>query len=76
MYIPIGDTDKVTGGTTESQNNAHLPADGTGGILAEVRSVLINSGFTSRIKCDGYGYGYFSGDPESEHEPLLYARSL
>lgn len=33
LYIPIGDTDKVTGGTTESQNNAQLPADGTGGIL-------------------------------------------
>jgi glucose/arabinose dehydrogenase len=33
LYIPIGDTDKVTGGTTESQNNDELPADGSGGIL-------------------------------------------
>jgi glucose/arabinose dehydrogenase len=33
LYIPIGDTDKVSGTTTESQNNDQLPADGTGGIL-------------------------------------------
>jgi glucose/arabinose dehydrogenase len=33
LYIPIGDVDKVTGTTTESQNNDQLPADGTGGIL-------------------------------------------
>jgi aldose sugar dehydrogenase len=32
LYIPIGDTDKVTGGTTEAQNK-DLPADGSGGIL-------------------------------------------
>jgi glucose/arabinose dehydrogenase len=33
VYIPIGDTDKVTGGTTQTQNNDELPADGSGGIL-------------------------------------------
>ena len=33
LYIPIGDTDKITGGTTEAQNNDELPADGSGGIL-------------------------------------------
>ena len=33
LYIPIGDTDKVTGGTTQTQNNDELPADGSGGIL-------------------------------------------
>jgi aldose sugar dehydrogenase len=33
LYIPIGDTDKVTGGTTQTQNNDELPADGAGGIL-------------------------------------------
>ncbi|HZD35811.1 MAG TPA: PQQ-dependent sugar dehydrogenase [Nitrososphaeraceae archaeon] len=33
LYIPIGDTDKVSGTTTQSQNNDQLPADGTGGIL-------------------------------------------
>jgi aldose sugar dehydrogenase len=33
LYIPIGDVDKVTGTTTQSQNNDQLPADGTGGIL-------------------------------------------
>ncbi|MGH9953839.1 MAG: PQQ-dependent sugar dehydrogenase, partial [Nitrososphaeraceae archaeon] len=33
LYIPIGDVDKVTGITTQSQNNDQLPADGTGGIL-------------------------------------------
>ncbi|MGA7370244.1 MAG: PQQ-dependent sugar dehydrogenase [Nitrososphaeraceae archaeon] len=33
LYIPIGDTDKVTGGTTQSQNKEELPADGSGGIL-------------------------------------------
>ncbi|MGH9950611.1 MAG: PQQ-dependent sugar dehydrogenase [Nitrososphaeraceae archaeon] len=33
LYITIGDVDKVTGTTTQSQNNDQLPADGTGGIL-------------------------------------------
>ena len=33
LYVPIGDTDKVTGGTTQTQNNDELPADGAGGIL-------------------------------------------
>jgi glucose/arabinose dehydrogenase len=33
LYIPIGDTDKTAGTTTEAQNNNQLPADGTGGIL-------------------------------------------
>jgi aldose sugar dehydrogenase len=33
LYIPIGDVDKITGTTTEAQNNDQLPADGTGGIL-------------------------------------------
>jgi aldose sugar dehydrogenase len=33
LYIPVGDTDKITGGTTEAQNNDELPADGSGGIL-------------------------------------------
>lgn len=33
LYIPIGDTDKITGGTTQTQNNDELPADGSGGIL-------------------------------------------
>ena len=33
LYIPIGDVDKITGTTTQSQNNDQLPADGTGGIL-------------------------------------------
>jgi len=33
LYITIGDVDKVSGSTTESQNNDELPADGTGGIL-------------------------------------------
>jgi subtilisin family serine protease len=44
---------------------------------AEIRSALIDSGSTSLTKCDGYGHGYFTGDPGSgEHEPLLYARDL
>jgi glucose/arabinose dehydrogenase len=33
LYITIGDVDKVSGTTTEAQNNDELPADGTGGIL-------------------------------------------
>ena len=33
LYIPIGDTDKITGGTTQTQNNDELPPDGSGGIL-------------------------------------------
>src|ERR687897_3254303 len=33
LYIPVGDTDKITGGTTQAQNNDELPSDGSGGIL-------------------------------------------
>jgi aldose sugar dehydrogenase len=33
LYIPIGDVDKITGQTSQAQNNDQLPADGTGGIL-------------------------------------------
>lgn len=43
---------------------------------AEIHSALISSGSTSSTKCNGYGHGYFSGDPGSEHEPLLYAKNL
>ena len=43
---------------------------------AEIHSALISSGSTSSTKCNGYGHGYFSGDPGSEHEPLLYVKNL
>jgi subtilisin len=55
---------------------ALLSSEHHGSSPAEVRSTLINSGSTSLTKCDGYGHGYFSGDPGIKHEPLLYARNL
>ncbi|MGH9964700.1 MAG: PQQ-dependent sugar dehydrogenase [Nitrososphaeraceae archaeon] len=56
LYIPIGDTDKVTGGTTESQNNDELPADGSGGILRVTQDgePVINASTGSYILGDDY----------------------
>lgn len=39
---------------------------------SEVRNALINSGSTPSTICDGKGHGYFTGDPDSIREPLLY----
>ena len=39
---------------------------------SEVRNALINSGSTPSTVCDGKGHGYFTGDPDSIREPLLY----
>jgi glucose/arabinose dehydrogenase len=56
LYIPIGDTDKVTGGTTETQNNDELPADGSGGILRVTQDgePVINPSTGSYILGDDY----------------------
>ena len=43
-----------------------------GASQAEVRNALINSGSTPSTVCDGKGHGYFTGDPDSIREPLLY----
>src|SRR6476659_5652665 len=39
---------------------------------SEIRNALINSGSTPSTVCDGKGHGYFTGDPDSIREPLLY----
>jgi subtilisin family serine protease len=39
---------------------------------SEVRSALLNTGSIELTTCDGDGHGYFVGDPDSLHEPLLY----
>jgi subtilisin family serine protease len=39
---------------------------------SEVRNALINSGSSPSTVCDGKGHGYFTGDPDSIREPLLY----
>jgi subtilisin family serine protease len=41
-----------------------------------VKSALLNQGSKISTMCDGNGHGYFTGDPDSYHEPLLYARYL
>jgi len=41
-----------------------------------VKSALLNQGSKISTVCDGNGHGYFTGDPDSYHEPLLYARYL
>jgi subtilisin len=43
---------------------------------SEVRSALLNEGSTALTTCDGDGRGYFVGDPDSLHEPLLYVGGL
>ncbi len=56
LYIPIGDTDKVTGGTTQTQNNDELPADGAGGILRVTQEgePVLDPGTGSYILGDDY----------------------
>ena len=56
LYIPIGDTDKITGGTTETQNNDELPADGSGGILriSQDGAPVIDSNTGTYILGDDY----------------------
>jgi hypothetical protein len=41
-----------------------------------VKSALQNQGSKISTVCDGNGHGYFAGDPDPYHEPLLYARYL
>jgi Subtilase family/Peptidase inhibitor I9 len=41
-----------------------------------VKSALLNQGSKISTVCDGNGHGYFTGDPDPYHEPLLYARYL
>ena len=41
---------------------------------SEVKQALIDTGSTPSTVCDGNGHGYFSGDPDNTHEPLLYTR--
>ena len=43
---------------------------------SEVRTALLNEGSTASTTCDGDGHGYFVGDPDGLHEPLLYAGGL
>jgi subtilisin len=41
-----------------------------------VKDALLNQGSKISTVCDGNGHGYFTGDPDPYHEPLLYARYL
>jgi subtilisin family serine protease len=43
---------------------------------SEVRSALLNTGSIESTKCNGDGHGYFVGDPDGLHEPLLYVGGL
>ena len=38
----------------------------------EVRNALVNAGSILSTTCDSDGHGYFDGDPDGIHEPLLY----
>jgi subtilisin family serine protease len=41
-----------------------------------VKNALQSQGSKISTMCDGNGHGYFTGDPDPYHEPLLYARYL
>jgi subtilisin len=43
---------------------------------SEVRSALLNEGSIASTTCDTDGHGYFVGDPDGSHEPLLYLGGL
>ena len=38
----------------------------------DVRTILADSGSNDKTVCDGSGRGYFTEDPDSNREPLLY----
>ena len=42
---------------------------------SDILNGLRNAGSTSATSCDGKGHGYFIGDRDSTHEPLLYMAS-
>ena len=46
-----------------------------GATPADIRNALTNSGSNPSTVCDGKGHGYFKGDHDSTHEPLLYLGS-
>jgi subtilisin len=41
---------------------------------SDVRDDLLSTGSTPNTVCDGNGHGYFTGDPDTFHEPLLYLK--
>jgi subtilisin len=41
---------------------------------SEVKQALIAMGSTPLTICDGHAHGYFNGDPDNTHEPLLYVK--
>lgn len=43
---------------------------------SEVRNVIINGASEPSTICDSDGHGYFTGEPDNNHEPLLYVKSL
>jgi subtilisin len=47
----------------------------SGATPADIRNALLSSGSTTSTVCDGKGHGYFTGDRDSNHEPLLYVGS-
>src|SRR6478672_4347881 len=46
-----------------------------GATPSQVRTALRNLGSTTSTICDGKGHGYFKGDRDTYHEPLLYLAS-
>ena len=46
-----------------------------GATPADIRNALTSSGSNPSSVCDGKGHGYFKGDRDSTHEPLLYLGS-
>jgi subtilase family protein/Big-like domain-containing protein len=47
----------------------------SGATPADIRNALASSGSNPSTVCDGKGHGYFKGDHDSTHEPLLYLGS-
>jgi subtilisin len=46
-----------------------------GATPSDILNGLRNAGSTPATSCDGKGHGYFTGDRDSIHEPLLYVAS-
>jgi subtilisin family serine protease len=53
---------------------ALLKANSTDMTPKEIKDNLLNTGSTPLTPCQGGPQGYFSGDPDSQKEPLLFRK--
>ena len=53
---------------------ALMKANSTSTTPQEIKEAIVNSGSTPTTTCEGGPQGYFSGDPDTFKEPLLFRK--